>query len=109
MKFFIIFILSLNSEFNSHKSSQEIFDTLDIELIENYDKFLKEILLTKQIDLENPIIGIYTLYSNKNLLYSYLDLYKQDKQSFNVYAKKLNNNKYVDIRIKNCQESALRA
>ncbi|MBQ4646125.1 MAG: HNH endonuclease [Candidatus Gastranaerophilales bacterium] len=109
VKSFVIFLLSLNSAFNPHKSSQEIFDTLDDELKDDYDSYLSDILLYSDIDLANPIFGIYVLYSDKTLLDLYLDLYKQDRQAFLSNIKIFNDNQDVKKRIANCQKSALRS
>lgn len=68
---FMIFAFSLNTNCQIEESSEFIVDLLPKKIFDNYDKYLKQLLISKSI--ANPIFGLYVFYSDKELLYKYIE------------------------------------
>ena len=68
---FMIFVFSLNTECKIEESAELIVDLLPQNIFTKYDKYLSEAISDKTI--ANPIFGFYVFYSDKELLYKYID------------------------------------
>lgn len=68
---FMLFIFSLNTSCKIEESSEFIMDVLPSDVLKDYDLYLKK-AYEKQTIL-NPIYGLYVFYSDKELLYDYIN------------------------------------
>lgn len=110
MKNIMIFILSLRSEYNAVKGSEYLLNSLPKELLSNYNHYLKLLLSDEAPEITNPALGVYVLYSNRELLDLYLDLFDDSQDVFGYIIEALNarNYEFIEKRIRTCQKSALK-
>ncbi len=99
-------LLLLNSKYNIHTGSEYLYNILPENLLNEFDGYLGDFLKESSSSIENPIMGIFTLYSNEDALFSYIDLYNNENREFkNTVAKVESNFPCIKKRIANCQRS----
>ncbi len=99
-------LLLLNSKYNIHKGSEYLYNILPENILNEFDRYLGNFLKETSNTILNPIMGIFALYSNENALFSYIDMYYNEKENFKDTIKKVENDfSCIKKRISNCQRS----
>ena len=103
---FFATLLMLNSDYNLHSGAEYLYNILPEDLINDFDKHLGDFLKITESSIKNPIMGIFSLYSNEDALFSYIDLYNNEFSEFESAVSTAETNfKCVFKRISNCQRS----
>lgn len=105
----MMFFLAIDSSYPVIKGSEFIMDVLPQRFFENYDYFLESII-EGETKITNPIFGAYVFYSNKELLYSYMDFMILDDNNETEWLVNLQENKksMVYKRIHDCQKGSFK-
>ena len=99
-------LLLLNSKYNIHAGSEYLYSILPENLLDEFDGHLGHFLKETSSSISNPIMGIFALYSNEDALFSYIDLYNNEKGEFKSTVEKVERDfTCISKRISNCQRS----
>lgn len=105
---FITFLLALKSGYNLFDGTEYLLDSLPDSLISSYDNYLKQVINDPNVDITNPVFGLYVVYSDPELFDLYVDLFSENNSLFSSAIIPYVNNALLQKRITNCQKSALR-
>lgn len=103
---FFAILLMMNSNYNLHSGSEYLYNILPDDLIDDFDEHLGDFLKVTDSSIKNPIMGIFSLYSNEDALFSYIDLYNNELEDFeNTVSTAETSYTCISKRISNCQRS----
>lgn len=103
---FFATLLLMNSNYNIHKGAEYLYSILPENLINDFDIYLGAFLQKTIYSITNPIMGVFSLKSNEDALFSYVDMYENEKDKFEKTSKEAEYlYKCIGKRILNCQRS----
>lgn len=105
----MLFFLAIDSNYPIVKGAETIMDVLPLDYFVKYDEYL-EVLINKKTTIVNPVFGAYVFYSNKELLYAYMDMIDKISEEERKWLEKVEEDKKSLIykRIHDCQPGSFK-